>query len=55
MEGRKIYRGALLVVLLIALGLIGVFGFREMDQRVPDSIKILVNKTQNLNFSLPIQ
>jgi len=55
MEGRKIYRGALLIVLLLVLGLISIFGFREMDQRVPDSIKILVNKKQEFNFSLPIK
>lgn len=55
MKRRKIYRGTLIVILLFVLGGIGFLTYRTMDKQVPDSIKLLVNEEEKLNFSLPIK
>ncbi len=55
MKRRKIYRGTLIVILLFVLGGIGFVAYRTMDRQIPDSIKLLVNEEEKLNFSLPIK
>lgn len=55
MERRKIYRGTLIVILLFVLGGIGFFTYRTIDKQIPDSIKLIVNKEEKLDFSLPVE
>lgn len=55
MKRRKIYRGALFAILLVVIGGIGFLSYKTMDSQVPDSIKIVMNREQKLNFSLPLK
>lgn len=55
MKRRKIYRETLCVILLFVLGGIGFFAYRMIDRQIPDNIKVIVNKEQKLNFSLPVE
>lgn len=55
MKRRRIYRGTLFVALLCALAGIGFFAYRTIDKQIPDSIKMIVNEEEKLNFSLPIE
>lgn len=45
----------MVVVLLFVLGGIGFLAYRTIDRQIPDSIKMIVNKEEELNFSLPVQ
>lgn len=55
MKRRKIYRETLLVILLVVLSGIGFLSYKIMDSQVPDSIKIIRNREERLNFSLPLE
>lgn len=55
MQRRKLYRGTLIVVLLFVLVGIGFFAYRTIDRQIPDSIKLIVNKEEKLDFSLPVE
>ncbi|SFR67346.1 SpoIVB peptidase [Anaeromicropila populeti] len=55
MEGQKIYRRVLISILILVLGAIGILSYRNLDKRIPDNIKLIVNETENLNFSLPME
>lgn len=55
MERRKIYRRTLIAVLVFVLAGIGFFAYRIIDSQIPDSIKMIVNKEEKLDFSLPIE
>ena len=55
MKKRKIYRGTLIVILLFVLSGIVFLTYRTIDKQIPDSIKMIVNEEEKLNFSLPIK
>nr|WP_297940317.1 SpoIVB peptidase [uncultured Lachnoclostridium sp.] len=55
MKRRKIYRGTLIVILLFVLSGIVFLAYRTIDKQIPDSIKMIVNEEEKLNFSLPIK
>lgn len=55
MKKRKIYRGTLIVILLFVLSGIVFLTYRTIDKQMPDSIKMIVNEEEKLNFSLPIK
>ncbi len=55
MEIRKIYRKTLVVVLVVILFLIGYFTYQGIDKQIPNSLRIIVNQEEKLNFELPIE
>jgi stage IV sporulation protein B len=55
MNRLKIYRMILLVCIGINIAGIIVIGYQIFDKSVPNDIKIMVNRLENFNFSLPIE
>ncbi|SET03962.1 stage IV sporulation protein B [[Clostridium] polysaccharolyticum] len=45
----------MVVILLFVIGGIGFLSYRTIDKQIPDSIRMIVNEEQKLDFSLPVK
>lgn len=55
MKRRSIYRKILILALCLNIVAILFFAYRELDNSIPDSIKIIVGENEEFDFSLPIE
>lgn len=55
MHRKKIYRKILILALCLNLLVLLFFTYKELDDSIPDSIKIIVGEDENFNFNLPFE
>ncbi len=55
MRSRRIYRRILICAFLINIIAIAVFAYYYIDKKIPDEIKILVDREESFDFKIPIE
>ncbi|NLZ82366.1 MAG: SpoIVB peptidase, partial [Clostridiales bacterium] len=55
MRSRKIYRRVLIIVLIIGLAGLAVYAYYNIIRKIPEEIKILVDKEESFDFGLPVK
>jgi stage IV sporulation protein B len=55
MKRKSFYRKILIILLCVNLVVILFFAYRELDNSIPDKIKIMVGEDEDFNFNLPFQ
>lgn len=55
MHRKTVYRKILILALCLNLLVLLFFTYKELDDSIPDSIKIVVGEDENFNFNLPIE
>ncbi len=55
MHRKSVYRKILIFLLCINIVVLLVFTYKELDNKIPDKIKILVGENENFDFNLPFQ
>ncbi len=54
MHRKSVYRKILILILCINIAVLLFFTYKELDDRIPDKIKIMVGENEDFNFNLPI-
>ena len=54
MEKKKIYRRVLIAILFINISAILGYSYYNLDKKIPNNIKLMVNTDDNFDFSLPL-
>jgi stage IV sporulation protein B len=55
MHRKTVYRRILILALCLNMLVLLFFTYKELDDSIPDSIKIIVGEDENFNFNLPIE
>lgn len=55
MNRKSVYRKVLIMIFCINLAVLLYFTYRELDNSIPDTIRIMVGKDEAFNFNLPIE
>ena len=55
MHRKSVYRKILILILCINIAVLLFFTYKELDDRIPDKIKIMVGENEDFNFNLPIR
>ncbi|MDF2803747.1 MAG: hypothetical protein K0S61_3650 [Anaerocolumna sp.] len=55
MHRKTVYRKILILALCLNVLVLLFFTYKELDDSIPDSIKIIVGENENFNFNLPIE
>ncbi len=55
MHRKTVYRKILILALCLNLLVLLFFTYKELDDSIPDSIKIIVGEDENFSFNLPIE
>jgi stage IV sporulation protein B len=54
MHRKSVYRKILILLLCLNIIVLLFFIYKELDDRIPDKIKIMVGENEEFNFNLPI-
>jgi stage IV sporulation protein B len=55
MHRKSVYRKILIFILCINIAVLLFFTYKQIDDRIPDKIKIMVGENEDFNFNLPFQ
>ncbi|MGB8450930.1 MAG: SpoIVB peptidase [Anaerocolumna sp.] len=55
MHRKSVYRKILIFLLCINITVLLILTYKELDDKIPDKIKIMVGEDENFNFKLPFQ
>lgn len=53
MRRKSVYRKILIFILFINIAVLLLFTYKELDNKIPDKIKIMVGENEKFNFNLP--